>query len=209
MENLRTWAAKQNDPFLQFAANPKFDETFEGDNGKLVLTSYLETYTVSTNPMQHQESMAEYIEFLNWYTQLNTLLTSPIPPEPRLRLNDAIARRKVIPIKVELKRAGEDPVRAEHDFTWRLSQDDRSGSTTCEPRSGPFAKSGNEEFLKRHRRGHREEAGRVYSCVSLWNRFSRSRVIAPGLPVPIARLSTLTTGITSAAVPVRKHSSAM
>ena len=27
-------------------------------------------------------------------------------------------------MKVELKRAGEDPLRAEHDFTWRLSQDD-------------------------------------------------------------------------------------
>ena len=34
-------------------------------------------------------------------------------------------------------------------------------------------------------------------------------MIGPGLPSPIMRLSTLTTGITSAALPVRKHSSAM
>ena len=49
----------------------------------------------------------------------------------------------------------------------------------------------------------------THSRVSCLNRFSRSRVIGPGLPVPMMRLSTLTTGITSAAVPVRKHSSAM
>ena len=49
----------------------------------------------------------------------------------------------------------------------------------------------------------------LYSRVSLWKRSLRSRVIGPGTPPPIARLSTFTTGITSAAVPVRKHSSAM
>src|SRR5213082_3077677 len=35
------------------------------------------------------------------------------------------------------------------------------------------------------------------------------RLIGPGLPVPIGRPSALTTGMISAAVPVRKHSSAM
>jgi hypothetical protein len=45
--------------------------------------------------------------------------------------------------------------------------------------------------------------------VSFLNRAIMSRVIGPGLPSPIVRLSTFTTGTTSAAVPVRKHSSAM
>ncbi len=36
-----------------------------------------------------------------------------------------------------------------------------------------------------------------------------SRTIGAGVPPPIVRVSTFTTGITSAAVPVRKHSSAM
>jgi hypothetical protein len=47
-----------------------------------------------------------------------------MPPEPRLRLNAALARRNVIPLKVELTRRGEEPIRAEHDFTWRLSRED-------------------------------------------------------------------------------------
>jgi hypothetical protein len=124
MKNLRTWAAQQNDPFLQFAANPRFDETYDRETGKLVLTSSLQTYTVETNQTQHQDSLGSYREFLDWYSQLNTLLSTPIPPDPRLKLNESLARHKAIPTKVELKRDGEDPVRAEHDFTWKLSQKD-------------------------------------------------------------------------------------
>jgi len=45
--------------------------------------------------------------------------------------------------------------------------------------------------------------------VKRWNRSIRSRVIGPGFPVPMGRLSTFTTGTISAAVPVRKHSSAI
>jgi hypothetical protein len=44
---------------------------------------------------------------------------------------------------------------------------------------------------------------------SLWKRSIKSRVMGPGLPEPIVRLSTFTTGMTSAAVPVRNISSAM
>jgi hypothetical protein len=125
MQKLTQWAGQQKDPFLQFAAEPKFDETFDRNTGKLVLASKLETYTVDTTPVAlHQDALVDYREFLDGYTQLNALLTAGNPPNPRLKLNDALARRKVIPTKVELKRGGEDPIRAEHEFTWRLSQDD-------------------------------------------------------------------------------------
>lgn len=125
MSKLKDWASRQTNPFLKFSANPQFDETFDRESGKLVLTSHLETYTVATEPAQHQDSLAEYGGFLDWYTQLNTLLTAGrCPPEPRLKLNDALMRHKALPKTVELKRDGEDPLRAEHVFTWRLSQDD-------------------------------------------------------------------------------------
>ena len=42
-----------------------------------------------------------------------------------------------------------------------------------------------------------------------WNRSRSSRVIGPGRPSPMTRPSHSTTGISSAAVPVRKHSSAL
>ena len=75
MKKSRTWASHQENPFLQFAANPEFDESFEDDSGKLVLASHRESYTVETTPAEHPDALAEYREFLDWYTQLNTLLS--------------------------------------------------------------------------------------------------------------------------------------
>jgi hypothetical protein len=125
MAKVRDWAGQHKDPFLKFAANPDFKESFEPDSGKLTLASHLETYTVDTSPAEHPEAIAEYREFLDWYAQLNTLLSGGPPPEPRLRLNQALARHEAVPLKVELTRDGEkEPLRAEHDFTWRISQQD-------------------------------------------------------------------------------------
>ena len=35
MEKLTKWASQQKDPFLKFAANPKFDESFDKASGKI------------------------------------------------------------------------------------------------------------------------------------------------------------------------------
>ena len=88
MDKVRTWAGKQSDPFLKFAANPDFKESFESGSGKLVLANYLETYTVNTQKAEYPESLTQYREFLDWYSRLNTLLSAGPPPEPRLRLNE-------------------------------------------------------------------------------------------------------------------------
>jgi hypothetical protein len=149
MKDLRKWALNQKAPFLKFAANPRFDETFDRDTGKLVLTSPLETYTVDTSPAsQHQDSMTDYHEFLDWYTQLNTLLTSPVPPDPRLKLNGALMRHRVVPTKVELKRTGEDLVWADHDFTWRLSQQDLQRIEDVQSGLTAYKQVENKEFLQ-------------------------------------------------------------
>jgi hypothetical protein len=148
MSKLRNWAAEQRNPFLQFSANPRFNEKYDSDSGKLVLESQLMTYTVETYPTGHQEALASYHEFLNWYAQLNTLLTAGNPPDPRLKLNAALARRKVFPAKVELKRGGEDPIRAEHDFVWRLSQDDLSRIEDVHNAMTAYRQVDNREFLK-------------------------------------------------------------
>jgi hypothetical protein len=148
IKDLRTWAAQQKNPFLQFSANPRFEETFDRESGKLVLASYLQTYTVETNPTQHQDAIGPYREFLDWYAQLNTLLATKIPPDPRLKLNEALARHKAFPAKVELKREGEDPVRAEHDFTWRLSQQDLERIEDVHTALTAYRSVENAEFLK-------------------------------------------------------------
>jgi hypothetical protein len=149
MAKLRTWAAKQSDPMLKFAADPKFEESFEPEGGRLILASHLETYTVTTRPVEYAEAMAEYREFLHWYTQLNTLLHAGPPPEPRLRLNEALARRRVVPEKVELTRAGDkEPLRAVHEFTMRLSRDDMERIDQVRTSLAGYREVTNEEYLR-------------------------------------------------------------
>ena len=149
MDKLRTWAGRQRDPFLQFAADPRFEESFAPESGRLVLASHLENYTVATAPAEHPQAMAEYHEFLDWYTRLNTLLTAGPPPEPRLRLNEALARHKAVPLKVELTRAGEnEPLRAEHRFTWRLSQDDMKKVDDVQTSLASYRAVSNEEYVR-------------------------------------------------------------
>jgi hypothetical protein len=149
MTKLRTWAARQNDPFLKFAADPQFKESFEPENGRLVLASHLENYNVTTTRPEHAQWLSEYREFLDWYTQLNTLVTAGPPPEPRLRLNEALARHEVVPVNVELKRAGEkEPLRAEHKFTWRLSRKDHDRIEDVRASLASYRKVDNSEFQR-------------------------------------------------------------
>lgn len=149
MKKMRTWASHQPNPFLQFAANPEFDESFDNDSGKLELKSKFETYTVETTPAEHPDSLGEYREFLDWYTQLNTLLSSgKMPPEPRLRLNAVLARRKVVPLKVKLMRPGQEPLRAEHEFNWRLSQDDQKRIDDVREAVSTYREVDDKEFLR-------------------------------------------------------------
>jgi hypothetical protein len=152
MEKLRTWASRQTDPFLKFAANPEFEESFQPNDGKLVLASHMESYTVSTARADHPPAVAEYREFLDWYARLNTLLSAGPPPEPRLRLNEALARRKAVPLTVELRRAGEkEPLRAEHNFTWRLSREDLERIDDVRASLASYRITTNEEFLRSRR----------------------------------------------------------
>lgn len=125
MNKLRNWASRQRDPFLRFAANPQFEESFDRDTGQLLLASHEESYTVKTEPADVPDALADYREFLDWYTRLNALLQAGPPPEPRLQVNAALARYQVVPVSVELARAGEDEkLRADHEFTWLLSKQD-------------------------------------------------------------------------------------
>lgn len=149
MEKVRAFASQHKDPFLNFAANPDFEETFEPKTGQLVLASHMESYRVDTQPMEHADAAKDYRNFLDWYAQLNTLLTGGPPPQPRLELNKALARRKVLPLKVELSRIGEkEPLRAEHEFTWRLSQEDKKRIDRVQAALAGYRTVENKEFVR-------------------------------------------------------------
>ena len=149
MKKLGTWAANQKNPFLQFAANPDFEESFDRESGKLVLASFQESYQIETAPAAAPTALAEYREFLDWYTRLNVLLRAGPPPEPRLQVNAALARYQVIPVSVVLIRAGEKkPLRAEHRFTWRLSQHDQKRIDEANSWLAAYQPVDNDQFLR-------------------------------------------------------------
>jgi hypothetical protein len=149
MSKLRNWAARQRDPFLKFAANPQFEESFDRNTGQLLLASHEESYTIKTETADAPDALAEYREFLDWYAQLNSLLQAGPPPEPRLKVNAALARYQIVPISVELVRAGEkEKLRAEHEFTWLLSKQDHARIDDACASLAAYRPVGNEEFLQ-------------------------------------------------------------
>lgn len=149
MNKLRNWASQQHDPFLKFAANPQFNESFDRNTGQLLLASHEESYTIKTEPADNADALAEYREFLDWYARLNTLLSAGPPPEPRLQVNEALANYHVVPISVELVRNGEkEKLRAEHEFTWLLSKDDLSRIDDACASLAAYRPVSNEEFLQ-------------------------------------------------------------
>jgi hypothetical protein len=153
MTDLQKWASEQSDKHLKFASNPEFEESIEPGSGQLVLASHFESYTVSTVPTKSQTASREYREFLDWYTQLNTLLTGTRrPPLPRLELNKSFSRHKVIPVSVELTSNGfKKTLRAEHDFKWILSQGDMERIEEVKAALASYRDVGSEEFSNRSR----------------------------------------------------------
>ena len=125
---LRRWAAAQEDPFLRFTGDPRFKESFDPATGELRLESDQMTYRLVTMPVASTEAMQQFREFLDEFVKLQTLLDSGLPPQPRLRVNESLARHKVAPVEVELISRGLDKpsVRCEHLITWMLSKSDRS-----------------------------------------------------------------------------------
>jgi hypothetical protein len=149
MVKLSTWAARQENPLLNFAAHPAFEESYDEESGKLVLASHEETYRLETAPAHRPQALDEYREFLDWYARLNTLLGAGPPPGPRLEVNAALARYQVIPISVELTRDGEkEPLRAQHEFTWMLSKADLARIDDAAASLAAYRSVDNEEFLR-------------------------------------------------------------
>jgi hypothetical protein len=150
LTKLRDWAAEQPNPVLRFAAAPHFEETFEAKTGELVLASYIQTYRLKTTSPGNPELLAEYREFLDWYARLNTIMHGGPPPEPRLQVNAALVRHGVVPVSVELSRpANRIPVRAQHEFVWRLSRQDHTRIDEVREAMTSYKLVSNEEFLER------------------------------------------------------------
>jgi hypothetical protein len=131
-DDLKTWCGRQSDPLLKFASEAKFDETLDESTGEMLFSSQFLTYRVQTIRADNEAIARQYREFSDYYARLNAL-TNPgaMPPFPRLAVNEALFRSRMIPEKVQLtipsrSHFGGKPttMRTEHAVNWRLLQTD-------------------------------------------------------------------------------------
>jgi len=148
IEKLGGWALQQRNPLLQFAGAPEFEETFDAETGKLVLASEQMSYTLATIKVERNEVWRDLRNYLDEYAKLNCILSSSMPPLPRLKVNQALEAHNVAPVEVNLTINGDQQtnLRAEHLFTWRLSKDDRARIALVGEQLVNFRSVSNAEF---------------------------------------------------------------
>lgn len=132
LDELKAFAAEQDDPLLKFSASPRFEEHFDPTRGELRMESEVIRYFVATLPSEDAEGMAQFREFSDWYGRLGAVThIGSAPPFPRLEVNAALARHERLPQRVYLTIPAHRPyrtkdivLRAEHEVQWRLSRQD-------------------------------------------------------------------------------------
>jgi hypothetical protein len=131
-EKLKASAVKQKDPLVQFFAEPKFEERFDAARGELTFAAPSVTYLIKYEKAKHASISGQYRDFSDWYSQLNAMLNpGSRPPQARLVVNEALARREILPTEVNLTLlAVKDNVphktalRSEHEFKFPLTESD-------------------------------------------------------------------------------------
>lgn len=102
-QELRERAITHENPFLQFLADPKFEEQFDSESRDLTLDSPWITYRVELATPDDPTIVERYRAFADLYCQVNTILNPrQSPPFARLRLNAVIAQHDAIPAVIHL-----------------------------------------------------------------------------------------------------------
>ena len=130
---LRKRAVENADPLLKFMAQPVFQIEGNKAPGMLKLLSPLVSYQLKTTRVEDAEALRQYIEFCDWYAQLNTMVNpgSP-PPFARMKVNQVLRNRQEMPLEVELTISVRQPkggnrqvaLRSRHQVAWRLLGED-------------------------------------------------------------------------------------
>lgn len=113
---------------LKFHWDPAFVEHYDEKQRRLQLTSDFIRYRVVAMPAQESEIVQAYLRYADWMAQLNAVSHPTLPANPRLKLNEALRKRNLIPMEVELwaDLDSDMHLKAEHTIHWELNNTDRS-----------------------------------------------------------------------------------
>jgi len=144
---LSEWSAKQESEIIRFSGSPTFDESFDEETGAVTLAHKLWTYHAATIKAEQPEALLRYREFTDHYARLTCLLWNAPPPGPRLALNEALAKRGLVPVEIRrIVEGEEEEVRTVHLFYWRISRDDQERLDDAREKIASYAKVSNEAF---------------------------------------------------------------
>jgi hypothetical protein len=133
LKKVQQRAEKHADPIVRFTAAPQFDERFDRDQDILTLSSPAMTYRIMVSEAESPVQAAAYREFADASARLNAVLDSRGKlPFPRLKVNEVLARRGLLPREVTLTVTTQkkdsphtEKFRSEHRFSGKLSDSDR------------------------------------------------------------------------------------
>lgn len=120
-----------------FNVDPEFKD--ESNEQRIRLTSETISYEAEVTKPRFQQAGVEYRQFADWMCQLNAMNPRNLPPFARMKLNEALGARNVLPLRVQLRLvidAKERVVSSKHRYYWVLSRDDRE---LCEKVGGYLA----------------------------------------------------------------------
>jgi hypothetical protein len=113
---------------LQFQLDPKFREQFDPTRQRLALRSPRFAYSVDCAIPAVPEASDAYLSYTDWAARLNYVLhPRSLFPAPRLKLNESLRGRGLVPVNVELHVRFDKPLQwnAGHRFSWKLEDADR------------------------------------------------------------------------------------
>ena len=114
---------------LLFLINPQFEQRIDEAAKQLSLTSRYYNYTVRYDDAVQREFVESYLRYADWAARLNAVLhPQSLLPGPRLKLNEVLRQRRLLPVEVSLRVTAAEPLRlrAEHTIRWTLNRKDRS-----------------------------------------------------------------------------------
>lgn len=121
-------ASRKSLDFLQFQLQPQFTTSFDASKSHLSLVSPDFQYNVTGFAPPSLDIVDKYLHVADWVAQFNSVLhPQSLLPAPRLKLNQELRERGLIPSTVDLQASSDTEIhlQAQHEWTWNLQKTDR------------------------------------------------------------------------------------
>ncbi len=112
----------------KFQLRPEFSISFDKSKSELVLLGHNCRYEANGVAPPSVEVAEAYLRFADAMAELNSVLhPRALLPAPRLKLNEELRHRALLPVSVEFRAELDRPLwlQARHEWTWQFSSSDR------------------------------------------------------------------------------------